>query len=437
MQVKCLIMNKINYGPDFTDILCMGKKNRKGKKNKSNKVSLLQKLKSLNKKTVISIVCVIAGLLIITGTVIGVKTYKKRLADRTVRVAFYGLSENMTSLLKEKIPQEENIILEFDVIPEGAFDAALVKDKYDMLFTWKGEITDALSKTASPIPSKVLETMPRSLRNESCVPILLDHCEFAYSKEVLTKLGKEIPVTYEDFEDYLKASSGVTFSPFFCNGADDRILIDFIGSIVMGKAGLEVYNNLINEMQAVDSLESLLDVKLDGKSFTLRSVLDMLKTWPKEGFTHPAWFNGFGNDLLLFAQEKQISCFFTTLTEHRKIPYNVIKNYESALIPLNMGPENYGVIAPAVSCMLLSDNSNCKRYITAFFTEDAQAELSDKTNLGPVHYQAQAYDMQADDVRFWAASCKGGAVPDLYYGAFQRRPEALKKLCSEIRSYVR
>lgn len=415
----------------------MGKKNKKGKRNKNNKVSLLQKLKSLNKKTVITIVCTILGVLLITGTIIGVKTYKKRLADRTVRVAFYGLSENMTNLLKEKIPQEENIILEFDVIPEGDFDAALVKEKYDMLFTWKGEITEALSKTAFPIPSKVLETMPRSLRNETCVPILLDHCELAYSKEVLTKLGKEIPVTYDDFEDFLKASSGVTFSPFFCNGADNRILIDFIGSIVMGKAGLSVYNNLINELKANDSLDSIIDVKLDGNSFTLRSVLDMLKSWPKEGFTHPAWYNGFGNDLLLFAQEKQLACFFTSLTEHRKIPYNVIKNFESSLIPLNFGPENYGVIAPAVSCMLLSDNSNCKRYITAFFTEDAQAELSDKTNLGPVHYQAQAYDMQADDVRFWAASCKGGAVPDLYYAAFQRRPEELKKICGEIRGYVR
>lgn len=415
----------------------MAKKNKKGKKNKTKKVSLLQKLKSLNKKTVITIACTILGVLLIIGTIIGVKTYRKHLADRTVKVAFYGLPEDMTSLLMEKIPQEENIILKMDVISPDDFDLALINNKYDMLFTWKGEITDALSKTAYPIPQKVLSSIPRSLRNETCVPILLDHCEMAYSKEVLTKLGKEIPVTYDDFEDFLKASSGVTFSPFFCNGADNRILIDFIGSIVMGKAGLSVYNNLINELKANDSLDSIIDVKLDGNSFTLRSVLDMLKSWPKEGFTHPAWYNGFGNDLLLFAQEKQLACFFTTLTEHRKIPYNVIKNFESSLIPLNFGPENYGIIAPAVSCMLLSDNSNCKRYITAFFTEEVQSELSDKTNLGPVHYQAQSYDKQADDVRFWSASCKGGAVPDLYYAAFQRRPEELKKLCSEIRSYVK
>jgi hypothetical protein len=87
--------------------------------------------------------------------------------------------------------------------------------------------------------------------------------------------------------------------------------------------------------------------------------------------------------------------------------------------------------------MLLSDNSNAKRYIANFFTEETQTEFSDKTNLAPVHSRAQAYDRQADDVRFWAASCAGGAVPDLYLAAYQRRPEELKKLCGEVRSYVR
>ena len=87
--------------------------------------------------------------------------------------------------------------------------------------------------------------------------------------------------------------------------------------------------------------------------------------------------------------------------------------------------------------MLISDNSNCKRYLAEFFTEDAQADFSNLTNLAPVHYRAQAYDRQADDVRFWAASCAGGAVPDIYLAAFQLRTEDLKKLCDEIRMYVR
>ena len=163
----------------------------------------------------------------------------------------------------------------------------------------------------------------------------------------------------------------------------------------------------------------------------------MLKSWPGEGYTHPSWYNGRGNDLLFFAEDAQLGSFFTLLSEHRKIPYNVIKNYESAMFPLNVSPANYGLIAPALSCMLLSDNSNAKRYIANFLTEENQTEFSDKTSLAPVHSRAQAYDRQADDVRFWAASCAGGAVPDLYLAAYQRRPEELKKFCTDIRSYLR
>ncbi len=417
-----------------SDILNMGKKAKKGKK---SKVSILQKLKSLNKKTVFSILAAFCGLMIVIGAIIGVRIIKKRRADRTVRVAFYGLSEDMCTMLKEKIPQEENIILEFDVISENAFDAGLVKDKYDMLFTWRGQITDSLQASAEDIPQRVLETMPTALRNKKCVPILLDHCELAYYTKTLKETGLEIPASFKDYQAFLNAAKSKVFSPYFCNGAEDRIMIDFIGALVMAQGGLKAYNKLIDELRINNSLDAVLDVKLDEKECTLRSILDMLKNWPKEGLTHPSWYNGRGNDLLFFAEDAQLGSFFTLLSEHRKIPYNVIKNYESAMFPVNVSPANYGLIAPALSGMLLSDNSNAKRYIANFFIEETQTEFSDKTNLAPVHSRAQAYDRQADDVRFWAASCAGGAVPDLYLAAYQRRPEELKKLCGEVRSYVR
>lgn len=412
------------------------KSSKKSKKN--SKSGFISRIK-ITKKDLLIIIAVVCGLILITGSIIGVHIYKKRKADRTVRIAFYGLSDEMCSLLREKIPQEEDIILNFDVISEGAFDTSVVKEKYDMLFTWKGEITDTLSDSAEEIPQKIFETMPNSLRDKKkkCIPIILDHCEFAFYQKVLQETNSEVPTSFTAYIDYLNTAKTKVFSPFFCNGAEDRILIDFIGALVLAKGGLKAYNKLIDELRKVESLEALLDVKLNGKDLTLRSVLDMLKGWPGQGLTHPSWYNGRGNDLLYFAEDGQLASFFTLLSEHRKIPYNVIKNFESSLLPPDVSANDYGLIAPAVSCMLLSDNSNCKRYIGAFFTEDAQTDLSDKTCLAPVHYRAQAYDRQADDVRFWAASCAGGALPDLYYAVYQRKPEDLKKICGEIRSYVR
>ncbi len=412
----------------------MSKKSTKEKKN-SKKSGF--KAIHLDKKTIIYLISALCGVLVIIAASAGIHIHKKRIADRTVRIAFYGLSEEITSLLKEKIPQEEDIIIQYDVISDGDFDTSVIKSKYDMLFTWRGEITDTLSASAEDIPAKVLETIPNSLRDKKCVPIILDHCELAYSNEVLKKLGREPSMSFSDYTDFLISAKSTVFSPFFCNGAEDCILIDFIGAIVMAKGGLSAYNKLIAQLRKTESLEDILDFNLDGSELRIRSVLDMLKSWPSEGLTHPSWYNGRGNDLLYFAEDKQLASFFTLLSQHRKIPYNVIKNYESSLVPSNKNASNYGLIAPAVSLMLLSDNSNCKRYAGVFFTEEAQSELSDKTTLAPVHYRAQAYDRQADDVRFWAASCAGGAMPDIYLAVYQRKSKELEKICAEIRSYVR
>ncbi len=414
----------------------MSKKSGKTKKN-VKKAKNTKIRKPLDKKTIIYIVAAVCAVALLVGICLGIKISRKRKADRTVKVAFYGLTEEMTDLIKSRIPQEEEIILDFSVISEGNFDLQIVRDKYDMLFTWRGEITDALSASAEDMPSKVMETMPRSLRNKKCLPIVLDNCELAFDREVLKKVGKAIPASFTDLNDFLTSATGVVFSPFFCNGAEDRILIDFIGALVMSKGGFSAYNKLIKELRNAENLEAVMDLPLDNSSLTLRSLLDMLKTWPKKGFTHPSWYNGIGNDLLFFAQDKQLACFFTLLSEHRKIPYNVIRNYDSFLVPSEASADNYGLIAPALSVMLLSDNANCKRYVAEFFTEESQMTLSDKTNLAPVHYQAQAYDRQADDVRFWAASCAGGAVPDLYLAVYQRKPDELKEFCAEIRNYVR
>lgn len=410
---------------------------KKKKKSRKTKISLITKLKSLNKKTIITALSVFCGIVLITAAVITVRTINKRRADRTVRIAFYGLSEEEINLLKGKIPEEDNIILEFNIIADDDFDPASIKAKYDLLFTWKGEVTDILSASAEDIPKRLLETIPSSLRNQKCLPIILDNCELSFSNEVLKKLNSDVPSSFDALQSFLNSAKGLVFSPYFCNGAEDRILIDFLGALVMAEGGLSAYNKLIDELRKAEKLEDIIDLKLDEKDCSLRALLDMLKSWPAEGLTHPSWFNGRGNDLLYFAEDKQLGCFFTLLSEHRKMPYNVVRNYETAFFPTNHSAINYGVIAPALSVMLLSDNSNSKRYVYNFFTEETQEELSDATGLAPVHSHAQAYDLQADNVRFWTASCKGGAVPDLYLAVYQRRPEDLRKICSEIRSYVR
>ena len=409
----------------------MAKKNSKKMNQKS------EKSQKTNKVIKLAAIIVVALAVVISSVTATVSTIKKKKAERTVRIAFYGLSEEYVEILKERIPVEDKIILKMDVLSEGAIDLAAIKDKYDMLFTWKGEITDSLEASSEDIPAKIIESMPSSLRNKKCVPILLDHCELAYSKDVISKTIENMPSSLPTFLNYLNQAKNHVFSPFFCAGADDRVLTAFVGSLIEAMGGVKAYKNLIAELKNGTDFEELLDKDLGAPNVTLRSVLDMLKSWPKEGLTHPAWFNGQKNDLLYFADDNHIGVFFTFLKEHRNIPYQTISKYESFVVPPVSSTIEYGIIAPAISCMLLTDNSNCKRYLAEFFTEDAQADLSNLTKLAPVHSRAQAYDRQSDDVRFWAASCPGGALPDLYLAVYQRNPTEFAEFAKNIRACVK
>ena len=409
----------------------MAKKNSKKMNKKTEQSQKRNKIIKLVAIIVVALAVVISG---ITATV---STIKKKKAEKTVRIAFYGLSEEYVNILKEKIPVEDKIILKMDVLSEGAIDLAAIKEKYDMLFTWKGEVTDSLEASSEDIPAKIVETMPTSLRNKKCVPILLDHCELAYSKTVVQNTTENLPSSFPTFLNYLSQAKNQVFSPFFCAGADDRILTAFVGSLIEAMGGIKAYKNLIAELKNGTEFEELLDKDLGSPNVTLRSVLDMLKSWPKDGLTHPAWFNGQKNDLIYFAEENHIGVFFTFLSDHRNIQYGTISKFESFVVPPASSTIEYGIIAPAISCMLLTDNSNCKRYLGEFFTEDAQMELSNLTKLAPVHSRAQAYDRQADDVRFWAASCPGGALPDLYLAVYQRNPTAFAEFARNIRSSIK
>lgn len=385
---------------------------------------------------IVIIVVVVLGVIVAGVTSIKSLVSKKK-SDKTVRVAFYGLNQDYCDILKEKIPQEDGINLVFEVLSDGAVDLGALKQKYDILFTWKGEVTDALEESAEEIPAKIIECMPSSLKNKKCAPILLDNCELTYSKEIVNKLGGDLPNSFPGFLNYINDAKAYAFSPFFLNGADDRVLTAFIGNIIESIGGVSAYKVFIDALKKDTPFEELLELELTSTGLTLGSVLNTLKTWPEQGYTHPAWYNAQGNDLVYFAEEGHTAVFFTFLHEHRKIQYNIISKYEAFLLPPASSTIEFGIIAPAMSVMLLSENANARRYIAEFFTEEAQAQLSEQTKLAPVHSRAQAYDRQSDDVRYWAASCPGGALPDLYLAAFQRNPAKFAEFAGKVRGMVK
>lgn len=389
----------------------------------------------MKKKIKIIITSIILAVAVVAA-ISTVLVLKKKKADKTVNIAFYGLSENYINLIKEYIPVSEDVILNYTVLADGKFDAGIVKSKYDMLFTWKGEITDILSESAEEIPGKILENIPRSLRNKHCLPILLDHYELNFYTKVVEDTGIEPYSNYKSFMEYLTQAKAYVFVPFFMAGGNDRALFAFIGSIIESQGGLQAYNKFLEVLKTSENLDSMLDADL-GSNVTLRSVLDMLQSWPTEGLTHPAWFSGNETDVVVFSDDNQVGSFFTNLITHRKMAYKTISKFETIAFPRASENMDHGIIAPAICGMLLSDNGNSKKILKELMTEDVQSVMSDKSMLAPVHYRAETYDRQADDVRFWTASCAGGALPDPALAVFQKNPDSLAVLAKEIRNYLK
>lgn len=390
----------------------------------------------MKKKYKIFIIIIIA--ILILASLFTITIIKKKIKDKTVNIGFYGVSSQMCQMLKDIMPVEENIILNFTEITPEKISIPDISKKYDILFTWKGEITDALSENAEKMPKNYLDQIPKSLRDEKILPILLDNYELDFKSSVAKEINTNILENYDAFIDYMRESSKLVFSPFFMNAGDDRMLFAFLGNVVEANGGASAYNQFINELKKTENLDSILDISLnENKSLTFRSVLDSIKTWPKEGFTHPLWYMANQDDVKYFSESNQVAVFYTSLSNHREYEYNFIKEYVSTTIPKSPDSADHGIIAPELCVMLLSNNSNAKRYVKEYISVENQEVFSTKTMLAPVQYTAQAFDKQADDVRFWAASCSSGALPDPYLAAFQTNPGKMEKLAVEIRSYLK
>ena len=393
-----------------------------------------------SKKTIRNIfISVIAALILITTFII-IFYLRKKEADRTVKIAFCDISQEMVENIKKEIPEIEGIKIDYSYLNKNDLAAGTVSEKFDLLFASDGELTNSLEKFSEEIPNRFLQTIPNSMRSKKAFPILLNHYELCFYKPVLEKNNLEYPESWSAFVDYLKEASKHVFTPFFCEGKNDRSLLALLGAIVEARTGYQSYNKLIELFKNANSLDDILDVELGKDSeetVTVRLILDMFKDWAVEGLVHPLWYTANRNDALYFMEQNQVGVLFQSLTEHRTVPYSIIKDYESLRFPVEGTMDLHGLISPAVVCLILSNNMNNNDLLKPFTTTDVQSRLSMLTQLGPTQYQSESYDRQADDVRFWAASCKGGNLPDLALAVYQRNEDGLKKMAEEIRQYLK
>lgn len=385
-------------------------------------------------KIIFSIIVIVSVIVISSVTILSIR---KKIDDKTVKIAFYGLSQDLCQAIQQEFLEDERISAKYDLLAAGNVDLGNITNKYDMIFAWNGDVTQSLSKSVERIPSKVFENIPISLKNEYCIPILLDHFELAFNTDLIEKTQVNPLESFQSFTDFLQESKKYVFSPFFTYGIDEKMLLALTGSFVEALGGLEAYKNLIDLMKTYKNLEDFCNIGLNEDGLCYADVLNMLKVWPKEEIIHPQWTVANRIDLEVFASDNQIACFYTNLSEHRKMKYETVSKFSVAKMPVVNEDVAHCLIAPSVNCVLISNNSNAKNFLKKLLTVEVQTRLSDKSMLAPVCYRAESYDSLADDVRFWAASCEGGVEPDLFNAVFQRDNNKMVLIANQIRDYLR
>ena len=133
-------------------------------------------------------------------------------------------------------------------------------------------------------------------------------------------------------------------------------------------------------------------------------------------------------------EEHRLGAIFMPLSEHRVKPLILIKYYDAVQFPKG-DVANHALIAPVLVGMAFRNDASQLAVLEHFAHTDLQMLLSQHSKLAPASARAEAHDVQADDVRFWAASCTDGPVPELGTAAFVSQVKTAM-FAEEIRAYM-
>ena len=129
---------------------------------KSRKNKLNQKLITLISFITASFVLIILMIFIISS--------KKN--NKNVYIAFYGIEKEYRSVIEELFPKNDKVKYIVNVLEKGPVNYKTISKKYDLMFTWKGEVSDQLEGFAKDIPSKLNNFVPETIKNDKYLPLL-------------------------------------------------------------------------------------------------------------------------------------------------------------------------------------------------------------------------------------------------------------------------
>jgi hypothetical protein len=288
------------------------------------------------------------------------------------------------------------------------------RPKVDLLFMEDGKAARELAEQTFPPSEAVRMLMPSAMRrsgaNETRVyglPLLLDHFEVAYDRNVFRQTGLSEPKTLDSLLFFARKTKTATRWPIICAGAQ-------IGQL---QNGVTFKDLLVNT--------------------EFKSALDTLVAWRKSGLLHSEWFRMKNDDVIRFMEKNYAAIVLIPLSTHRTVPMRIIEQFDTIPFP-GAGQANARAYTSPVLLGILplqkKQNQAAGDFLYNLAKNDGQKRLSGMTGLSPVNSTAETQDKQASDVRLWVASAQK-PMPDIGTASFAET-EKRKQFAREIRGYI-
>lgn len=359
-----------------------------------------------------------------------------RVNSKTIKVAFYGVDQRAQSAIQLEIDKMSLPRVRYYVLDAKAPLPKNVHKKYTMLFANNSFDLNSRAQKLVPANESLFEFLPTSIRKATAygnghyaLPLLLDHFEIAYYQISESKLGLSRPKSYGELLRYLEALKGNVEMPLVCAGAEDKDLFGFVSAMAQLLYGAEDYKKTVAVLRESSNLNKA------NLPEEITRVLDEIKALQQKELLFPKWTRTSKKDIDYFMQERKIGAVAMLLSQRRDIEYNLVKYYDSDCFPRYDASVERGIVAPQLVAVLLKNKKDSSLILGHLVSSDVQAALSNQSFLAPVASRAEAYDRQADDVRFWAASCAAGPLNSIEQEC-ESAEERRHLLAQKIRAYL-
>ena len=386
---------------------------------------------------------VLAGILLLVVGSIFLVSWVTR--PKKPGIAFYRVPENLVAILTRTADDFASTaetgfaFLTLDDSRPLKEQLEKQKNRISILFAPAGQAAAGLASDVHAPAGRVRRLLPTTIRNAGAtgktpyaLPVLLDHFELAWSKDILSRNNATEPKSIPDMLEIAKKVKTRRVWPIICAGSRDRDLLLLVGTLLHTQYGLDAYMDLVTELRNGSNFDTILS------ETRLVDVLEALLSWRRDRLLHPQWLEMTGEDLSAFMKFDNAAFIFLPLSARREIDPKIAEKYASIAVPPEVQASSYPLTAPVYAGIRLRNElfaDTAEQFLYSLVQEDTQSLLSRETGLAPANAKTTVPDKQAYDVRYWAAASRV-LVPDPATAAVDD-PARIASFAEEIRTYIR